>query len=389
MRSPWSAFLLVVALAACSERTLTAPATPTVSFDRVAQHDGDDDRDIVGGVFTETDDPTNNAVVAYARHADGTLTYVANYPTGGSGLGGQNVADPLQSQFAVVLTPDHRYLFAVNAASNSIAAFAVNNKGLQSLGTVASNGSTPVSLAATNHVLYALNKYSNTVTGFHIDGGRLEAEPRWTRSLSPGADGGAAVRFDPDARLLAVTERSSNTIDVFTVREDGRLSRSPVSTASAGNTPFGFDWTPRRQLVASEAGSGSVSSYAASPDGALTPVTRALSTKQAAPCWLITTHDGRFAYAANAGSGSVSGFSIARNGALAALTASGVTGALGAGSTPLDLDVSQDSKFLYVLKAGANTVGTFAVRRDGTLSNLPDGVGGLSARSGQMGIAAF
>jgi len=51
--------------------------------------------------------------------------------------------------------------------------------------------------------------------------------------------------------------------------------------------------------------------------------------------------------------------------------------------------VSQDSKFLYVLKGGVNTIGAFAVNRDGTLSNLPDGVGGLSNRSGQMGIAAY
>jgi 6-phosphogluconolactonase len=386
MRSHVSKLLLLAVLAACSERTISGPVTPTLSFDRAGQ--AGDESDVVGGVFTETDDATNNAVVAFARHADGTLTYVTNYPTQGKGLGGANVVDPLQSQFAVVLTPDHRYLFAVNAASNSIAAFDVNKSGLRSIGTFASNGSGPVSLAATNHVLYALNKYSNTVTGFRIDDGRIVAEPSLTRSLSAGAGGGAAIRFDRDRSLLAVTERTSNTIDVFTVH-DGRLSQHPISTASAGVTPFGFDWTPRRQLIASEAGSGSVSSYDALRNGALRTVSGAVSTKGAAPCWLITTHDGRFAYAANAGSGNVTGFSVAANGTLAILDPSGVTGSLGAGSTPLDLDVSQDSKFLYVLKAGANTVGAFAVHRDGSLSNLPDGVGGLSVRNGQMGIAAF
>ena len=104
---------------------------------------------------------------------------------------------------------------------------------------------------------------------------------------------------------------------------------------------------------------------------------------------MITTHDGRFAYAANAGSGSVTGFAISPDGALSILTASGVTGVLGAGTTPLDLDVSQDSKFLYVLKAGVNTVGAFAVNHDGTLNALADGVGGLASRGGQMGIAAY
>jgi len=387
MRPHWSALLLLAVAAACGERTIAGPASPNASFDRVAVPN-DDDGDVVGGVFTETDDAADNAVVAFARHADGSLTYVANYPTGGKGLGGANVVDPLQSQFAVALTPDHQYLFAVNAGSNSIAAFAVNKNGLRRIGTVASNGSGTVSLAATNRVLYALNKYSNTVTGFRIEDDNLVSDPSLTRSLSVGAGGGAAIRFDRDQQLLAIAERTSNTIDVFEVHDD-RLSQHPISTASAGVTPFGFDWTPRRQLLASEAGSGSASSYLASRGGTLDVVSARVSTHQAAPCWLISTHDGRFAYVANAGSGSITGFGVDARGVLTILTPSGVTGALGAGSTPLDLDVSQDSKFLYVLKAGANTIGAFAVGNDGSLSNLPDGVGGLPTRSGQMGIAAY
>src|SRR5690242_8014460 len=185
MRPHWSALLFLAVAAACGERSISAPdsAARDVSFDRVATPD-DRGNDVVGGVFTETDDATSNAVVAFARHADGSLSYVANYPTGGKGLGGNNVVDPLQSQFAVTLTPDHRYLFAVNAGSNSIASFAVGKAGLHAIGTVASNGTGTVSLAATNHVVYALNKYSNTITGFRIEDGRLVAEPGLSRSLS-------------------------------------------------------------------------------------------------------------------------------------------------------------------------------------------------------------
>lgn len=386
MRMHWSALLLVAAAAACNDRSISAPPSQSAAALQLDRHTPEDD-DIVGGVFAETNDATDNAVVAFARHADGSLTYVANYPTNGTGISG--AVDPLQSQYAVTLTPNHQYLFAVNAGSNSIAAFAVEEEGgLRAIGTFASNGEAPVSLAATDRVLYVLNKYSNTVAGFRIDDGRLVAVPGWTRALSPGASGGAAVRFDPDARLLAVTERVSNTIDVFTVHDDGRLSEQPVSSRAAGNTPFGFDWTPRRQLVSSEAGSGSASSYTVSRDGALTAAPGSpISTQQAAPCWLITTHDGRFAYVANAGSGSVTGFTIAPNGSLSILAP--VTGALGDGTTPLDLDVSRDSKFLYVLKAGGNSIGAFRVNHDGTLVGLADGVGGLPTRSGQMGIAAF
>lgn len=384
MRSHWSVVVLVVAAAACADRSISAPtpsAASSVALDR-----GIDRDDVVGGVFAETNDATANAVVAFARHADGSLTYVANYPTGGQGIDG--AVDPLQSQYSVALTPNHEFLFAVNAGSNSIAAFEVGPRGLRAIATVASNGTTPVSIAATNRVVYVLNKGSNTVTGFRIDDGRLRAEPRLTRSLSAGAGGGAAIRFDPEQRLLAVTERTSNTIDVFTVRDDGELSRNPVSSPAAGNTPFGFDWTARRDLVASEAGSGTASSYVATHRGALTVTSGSpVSTHQAAPCWLITTHDGRFAYVANAGSSSITGFSIAASGALSIIAP--VTGALPAGSTPLDLDVSRDSKYLYVLKAGSNTIAPFRVNANGTLTALADGVGGLPTRSGQMGIAAY
>src|SRR5206468_9485583 len=121
---------------------------------------------------------------------------------------------------------------------------------------------------------------------------------------------------------------------------DGQLSASPVLTKSSGAGPFGFDWTPRRQLLASEAGSGSASSYAAARNGSLELRDASESTHQTAPCWLIATHDGRFAYTANAGSNSVTGFAVSAEGKLRILTASGMTGVLGAGATPLDLDVS-------------------------------------------------
>lgn len=386
MRSHWSALLLLAAMAACSDRTVSAPLSPSLSLDRSAEPN--DDPAAVGGVFTETDDPTSNAVVAFARGADGSLRHIANYATDGQGLGGLNVTDPLFSQYSVLLTPDHRYLYAVNAKSNTVAAFAVKKNALEKLGTYASNGTRPVSLAATNQVLYVLNQSSNTVTGFRIDDGRLVAEPGLTRALSPSASGGAAIRFDRGAQLLGVTERTSNTIDVFTVHE-GVLSTTPVQRSSGGAGPFGFDWTPRHQLVSSEAGSGSASSYAASRLGQLALRDSAVSTLQTAPCWLIATQDGRFVYTANAGSSSLTGFAVSPSGTLTILTASGRTGVLPAGSSPLDLDVTEDSKFLYVLKAGVNSVGAFAVNPDGTLSNLPDGVGGLPTRGGQMGLAAY
>jgi 6-phosphogluconolactonase (cycloisomerase 2 family) len=381
MRARLSA-LLLIALAACSDRdpgALTAPASATA---RVAATPTP-----VGAVFVETNDASANEVVAFDRASDGTLQLAGRYATGGQGTGG--TVDPLQSQYALVLSPNRKFLFAVNTASNSISSFQVDKGALALVATVAAGGEHPVSLAATNHVLYSLNSVSGTVTGFRIaSDGRLAPVAGWSRSLSPGASGAAAIRFSHDGHLLAVAERLSQTIDVFGVEEDGSLTATPVSSHSAGLVPFGFDWTTRGQLVVSEAGTNSASSYDVARDGTLRVISASAVTLQRAPCWLIVTNDGRFAYTANAGTGNLTGFDVAADGALSLVTLSGITGDLGAGSTPLDLDLSRDSQFLYVLKAGTGTIGAFAVNGDGSLRSLPD-TPALPPRSGQMGLAAY
>ena len=98
MRAPWSALLLAVVAVACSDRTISAP-TPSSSLvaDKLGAPNDDADRGIVGGVFTETDDAAGNAVVAFARRADGTLRYIANYPTAGQGLAAKVFITPKAS----------------------------------------------------------------------------------------------------------------------------------------------------------------------------------------------------------------------------------------------------------------------------------------------------
>ena len=66
-------------------------------------------------------------------------------------------------------------------------------------------------------------------------------------------------------------------------------------------------------------------------------------THQGAPCWLVTSKDGRYAYTANAGGGTISGFSVGHDGSLTLLDAErDRRGNLGAGSHPLDEAVSRE-----------------------------------------------
>ena len=377
-----SASLLALAACADHDTLATAPVRARAADAIVA------DANVAtapGAVFTETNDVTANAVVAFDRAADGTLTRFGAIPTGGRGIGG--TADPLTSQYALVLSHDHRFLYAVDAGSDDIAVFRIGGaQRLALVQRVSSGGVRPTSLAISDRTLYALNAGSNTVAGFVIDGGTLVPRPTWTRALSAGASGAAEVRFSPDARVLVVSERLSATFDTYAVQPDGALGALTTSP-SAGVTPFGFDFTVHGDLVASEAGPGTASSYAVR-DGALAVRTASLPTLQRATCWLVVTPNGRYAFTANAGSGTVTGFAVSDDGALTRLAPNGISADLGAGSTPLDLETTGNGRFLYVLKAGTGTIGALVVGPDGGLDVLGD-VPAVAPRSGQMGIAAF
>jgi 6-phosphogluconolactonase len=373
-----------IALAACSDRSsttnpLTAGAAVS-SLDRAVAHD---DADGGGAVYTSTNSAAGNSIIAFHRAGDGTLTRIGSFPTGGLGIGG--TVDPLLSQFALALSADHRAMFVVNAGSNQLSSFRVKpDGGLELAGVVSSGGQRPVSLSVHDHVLYVLNTGDNTLVGFRVaPHARLVPIRGSLRALAPGADGAAAVRFTPDGAQLVVSERVSNRLEVLPVRQDGRLGE-PVVSAGSGGASFGFDITDRNQPIVSET-QGSLTSYALSGLGALTPITASISTGGTAPCWVIITSNGRFAYATNTGTSSIAAFAVGSNGALTALAVSPVS--VGSGVIPLDLD-QVGSRLLYTLETGKGTIGAFGIGQDGRLTALSEVEAGAPA-SGFQGIAAF
>jgi len=370
----------MAALAACSDQARTNPLAPDQALASRGANGSDQ-----GAVFVTTNGANGNEVKAFSRAADGSLSPLGTFATGGTGVGG--VGDPLTSQGAAALSPDHKLLFVVNAGSNDVSVFRIKNDGLKLVDRESSAGVFPVSVAASDDAVYVLNASSNEVGVFsYNESGNLSL--RGKASLSANAAGGTQVRVSPNGRWLDVTERLSNTIDAFRIGDDGSLG-APVESASAGQTPFGFQFTPKGLVVISEAGSTSASSYDQASNGTLTPVSSVVSNGgQAAPCWLIVDPRGRFAYTANAGGSSISGFAIGDDGKLALLTPGGRTGDLGVGANPLDIDFGSNGRFLYVLKNGTGTIGAFAVSEDGTLTPLAD-TQGLVAQSGFMGLVAF
>ncbi|WIX76560.1 hypothetical protein QRX50_34565 [Amycolatopsis carbonis] len=156
----------------------------------------------VGTNHNNSSDPSQpgNQVAYYHRAADGKLTLVGTFATGGQGSGpGQRFAgDGLGSGNSVRLTADHRFLLVTNAGSNTLSVLRILPDRLQVVDVVPTgDGSAsqrfPNSVTLHGNVVYVLNASGQgSITGFRLGfDGRLTPIPappgscRPTRAASP------------------------------------------------------------------------------------------------------------------------------------------------------------------------------------------------------------
>jgi 6-phosphogluconolactonase (cycloisomerase 2 family) len=339
-----------------------------------------------GAVYTITNAASGNEVTVYKRAANGSLSFAATYATDGLGSGAG-----LGSQGAVALSQNGRWLFAVNAGSNEVSVFAVRERGLALVDVVDSGGEMPISLTTHDGLLYVLNAGgSGNITGFRVrENGMLEPLDSSNQPLSNGGSGDspgpAQISFDPEGEFLVVTEKMTNLIDVYRVRR--RIADPPVTSLSAGETPFGFAFDRRGRLIVSEAFGGAPEASAMSSyrldDKALKVISPSVGTTQTAACWVVVSKNGKYAYTTNTGSGSISSYRIERNGALTLLDPQ--AGLIGVDSSPIDMAISSNGRYLYALGSGSHTISIFRLNEDGSLEprgevSVPEGAVGLAAR---------
>lgn len=132
-----------------------------------------------GAVYVLSNRPTENAVIVFHRTGQGALEPGGRYPTGGAGFG--SGSNPLGSQGSLILSADNRLLFAVNAGSDTITAFAVTGDALRPVQTISSGGTQPVSLTVHGDVLYVLNAGGTP----NITGYRIVPEAEQSKTLVP------------------------------------------------------------------------------------------------------------------------------------------------------------------------------------------------------------
>jgi 6-phosphogluconolactonase len=349
---------------------------------------------VVGQVYVNDNTAGTNTIGVFDRHADGTLTPQPGspVPTGGAGTGAG-----LAEQGAIQITPDGRFVIAVDAGSNQVSVLRILGNGSLSLvpgGVVSSGGILPDSVAVHGNLVYVANSGNggSNYTGFRLGhDGRLAPISGSTVTLAANA-APADVLFNGTGTALIGTEVGTSLIDSFTVGSDGRLTAAPASPFPAqGVGPFGSEFSPANpgQLFVSNAhngaGAGTVSAFTDAPDGTLTPVTGSpFADQQTAPCWVEITHDGQFLFTVNTGSGEISRYQIAPDGTLTLLgsTPVGQTGGVGA----VDARLSPDGRFLYVDESRIGAVGAFAVN-GGNLTELATSPFALPAGAHPAGIA--
>jgi 6-phosphogluconolactonase (cycloisomerase 2 family) len=333
-----------------------------------------------GKLFTITNSAAGNELLVLGADPSGTLALLVRYQTFGLGT-----SAGLGSQGAVTLSDDGRYVFAVNAGSNTVSVFSVHAGALTLTSLHDSGGLHPISVTESDGIVYVLNDGgAGNVAGFRNDRGTLHPISGSVRPLSAaGGTGPAQVAIGTEGDVLVVTEKNTNRLVTYALSDNGRAGPPRVS-ASAGVTPFGFAFDRRNQLLVSEAAASSLSSYRfddRAPTGPIL-ISAAVPNNQAAACWAAASPSGRFVYTGNAGTSSISQYAIDRRGAVTLVNgAAGSTAGGGAG----DIAIASHGRTLSILAPRAPAVFSFAVAANGSLTpassvaGLPTTVVGLAA----------
>ena len=378
----------------------------------------------IGAAADAVSDPQVNEVVAFSRSTDGVLTQIGVFPTGGLG---ENIrasgANPLASQDPLIVSKDNQFVFAVNAGSESISSFVINEDfsltdgSLNVPTTGASGAQNPVSLTIFENTLYVVNtgvfapvdgspateipadrnRVNSSIIGFTVNADGTLTEMANSEIPGVGANAGS-IEFSSNGQNLYVTERRTNNIIIIPldgnrlpiIEPDGGAATSALLSQTA--QPFGTDLYPTDNgdiLLVSEGNNGApglsaLSTYLIEDSGALTGISLSsgvdgdpLVTGFTFGCWVefVETPTGDFAYVSNTPDGVITSYAVGDEGGLAVLESSaGVTGIEGDdtqnGAGVLDVEIV--FPFLYQVVNNDGRIAQFLINEDGSLGRQID-----------------
>lgn len=361
-------------------------------------------------VYTESNNPAvgKNAVLAFRQNANGSLTKIGSFLTGGTGqINLPKVIGPDDSSQEVVATRDERFLFAVNQGSNTVASFRIERNGsLDLIGVFYSGGVQPDSIGIAGDKLYVANRGDSAVghpgtVAPNITGFRIESDG----ILTPLADSTVTFPVDtspsqnlitPNGKLLFAdifavpgsTAAQGNTFAPFQIEKDGSLQAAPGGNGGAPVSPpllLGAAFNPNHPIIyAGLTAVNEVGVFTYSKSGQLTFVGDS-PVFGSAPCWAAVSANGRFLYTGDTGTDSVGVFSLAdplHPQEIEELVLRGPHAPPGSPPGTLQTNafqiaLSPDGHTLYAISQSTNPTGSFpqgnqlhilSVAADGTLS---------------------
>ena len=285
-------------------------------------------------VYVESNDPAGNAILAYARSSDGSLTPLPGspFPTGGLGITPTFNLGPFDSDQNLILNPSKNYLFAVNGGSDSISVFRVARDG--SLAHVAgspfpSGGSNPVSVGLAGDTLCVVNKDQNpggsgtglpNYVSFHVSRhGQLDRLDS-TFFVDAGASPTQALVRPYGGRLFGA-DFMGGLIRSFAIGRGGSLfptDAQPLPASLYSGTgkpafPLGLTLHPHEPfLYVGLVTINKLAVYRYDFRGRLHYVS-AVANSGKGICWLLTNRAGTRLYSTNTADPSVSVYDIATN----------------------------------------------------------------------------
>lgn len=374
-----------------------------------------------GVVYVQSNDPSGNAILAYRRHADGSLTPLRGSPfaTGGLGITPTFALGPFDSDQEVITNPSHTLLFATNGGSDTIAVFNIADDG--ALTPVAgspfpSGGSNPVSVGIAGDILCVVNKdedpdhpgqFLPNYTSFRVtSGGRLVPVPRSTVSEPIGADPSQAL-ISPDGNLVFGADFLGGVLRTLSIGSSGRLtsiSTVPLPPAEFADTgapplPLGLAVHPRKPLLyVGFVTINRIGVYRYEDSGRLRFL-RTVPDSGKAVCWLLTNREGTRLYASNTGDPSVTVYDLADPTEPLEIQKVGLNVVPGSNPGGFQFALDPTEGFLQVVTQQsapastpmANALHVFRVGADGKLTEVPSSptVLPVSPLTRPQGVVAF
>lgn len=227
-------------------------------------------------------------------------------------------------------------------------------------------GANPSYIAVGTNNLYVANERDDQLGG--LTALRIESDGALTPlNHQPGSDGGFTyVAVDPSHRFAFGASYNGGSISRFPIEDDGSLGAEAQVVdfgPNAQSHALGFDTSGQYVFVPNK-GNDEVAQLSFGSDGTLSandPPSVA-TADGAGPRHIAVSPDGAFAWVINELANSLTTFQVAQNGTLTAGgTVSSLPPGYGGGGTGAHVEITANGRWLYASNRGHDSIAVFAI----------------------------